>query len=174
MTTPFDSSTDGLSPEEQRVADHRDLTPQERQTPQDYVGSGNDARSSAPRAAGEPADDGTDIGDRTEPGDGGLRTSAHRPAAGIPEGADPAQRPLEGTSEEFPVAEGARPGVQLDEPVRRHGESDPGSPAAAAGTVPDAMNEHTVTDNPYPASTWERPVTGVHRPSAPEGEVAAE
>ncbi|MCU1678891.1 MAG: hypothetical protein JWM93_3649 [Frankiales bacterium] len=181
MTTPYDSSTSSgdkgtgsehLSPEERRVAQHRDLSPQERQTREDYVGSGNDARSSAPRAEGEPADDGTDIGDRTEPGDGGQRTSAHRPAAGIPEGADPAQRPMEGTSEEFPVAEGVRTDVQLDEPVRRHGESDPGSPGASAGTVPDAMSEANLTDNPYPASTWERPVTGVHRASAPEGEVA--
>ncbi|MDQ1725324.1 MAG: hypothetical protein QOG52_2352 [Frankiaceae bacterium] len=111
MTTPYDSdaldpAANGLSAEEQRVADHRDLSPEERLTRQDFVGSGNDARSSAPRSPGQSPDDGTDIGDRTEPGDGGLRTSAHRPAAGIPEGADPAQRPMEGTSEEFPVAEG--------------------------------------------------------------------
>ena len=154
MTTPFPDDTtglptDGLSAEEQRVADHRDLTPAERLTRQDYVGSGNDARSSAPHAEGQTTQDGT-------------------------EGADPAQRPMEGTSEEFPVAEGVRTHVQLDEPVRSHGASDAGSPAASAGTVPDGMNESTQTDNPYPATTWERPVTGVHRPAAPEGEVAAE
>ena len=61
-----------------------------------------------------------------------------------------------------------------DEPSRQHGESDAGSSAAAAGTVPDVVNESTQTDNPYPASTWERPVTGVHRPAAPEGEVSPE
>ena len=60
----------------------------------------------------------------------------------------------------------------LGEPVRAHGSSDAGSPAAAAGTVPDPQNDKTRTDNPYPASTWERPATGVHRPAAPEGEVA--
>ena len=61
-----------------------------------------------------------------------------------------------------------------DQPSRQHGESDAGSSAAAAGTVPDVVNESTQTDNPYPASTWERPVTGVHRPAAPEGEVSPE
>ena len=111
MTTSHDSdavdrSTNGLSTEEQRVADHRDLTPQERLTRQDFVGSGNDARSSASRSPGQSPDDGSDMGDRTEPGDGSSLTSAHRPAAGTPEGADPAQQPMLGTSEEFPVAEG--------------------------------------------------------------------
>jgi hypothetical protein len=142
---PSDAGTDGLSAEERRVVDHRDLSPQERQTAEDYGGSGNDGRS-----------------------------SAHRPAAGIPEGADPAQRPLEGTSEEFPVAEGVRTSVEMDEPARRHGESDPGSSGAAAGSVPAAAAEQTQTDNPYPAETWKRPVTGVHRPAAPDGEVGAE
>ncbi len=201
MTTPFDSATDGsatdgsatdgstaggsttdrLSPEQQRLADHRDLSPQERQTAQDYVGSGNDAQSSAPRSAGESADDGRDIGDRTEPGDGGRRISAHRPAAGVPEGADPAQRPMEGTSEEFPVAEGVRTEVHLDEPVRRHGERDAGLsfaglPAARSSDAPltDATNELTETGNPYPASTWGGPVTEVHRAAAPDGEVSPE
>jgi hypothetical protein len=177
MSTPYDPSdagTDGLSAEERRVADQRDLSPQERQASEDFVGSGNDGRSSAPRAAGEPADDRTDIGDRAEPGDAGMRTGAHRPAAGIPEGADPAQRPLEGTSEEFPVAEGVRTSVEMDEPARRHGDSDPGSSGAAAGSVPAVAAEQTQTDNPYPAETWKRPVTGVHRPSAPDGEVAGE
>ena len=119
-----DRHANGLSSEEQRVADHRDLTPQERVTRRDYVGSGNDARSSASRAPGHSPDDGTGIGDRTEPGDGSSLTSAHRPAAGIPEAADPAQRPMLGTSEEFPVAEGVRTHVDLDERVHRAAAPD--------------------------------------------------
>lgn len=178
MTTPVDASSDfpddGLSAEERRVASHEPVGVGEGATQQDFVGSGNNGGPSLPAAAGEPESTSMSIEDRVEPGDGGQRTSAHRPAGGIPEGADPAQRPLEGSSEEFPVAEGVRTDVELDEPVRRHGSSDAGSSGAAAGTVPAVAVEQTQTENPYPAETWKRPVTGVHRPSAPEGEVASE
>src|SRR4051794_4011465 len=114
MTTPYDTGDDGLSAEERRVADHPGGDSAEGPDRQDYVGSGNNAGSQMPRNPDEPlTDDTATIGDRTEPGDAGMRSSAQRPAGGVPEGADPAQTPMRGTSEEFPVAGGVRKDVQL-------------------------------------------------------------
>ena len=57
---------------------------------------------------------------------------------------------------------------------RRHGSSDAGSSAAAAGEVPVPAVEHSHDDaaGDSDSATHDRPVTGVHRPSAPNGEVA--
>jgi hypothetical protein len=60
------------------------------------------------------------------------------------------------------------------EPQRHRAASSPGSSAAAAGEVPVVPAEKAQDDaaGGTDAATHERPVTGVHRPSAPSGEVA--
>ncbi|MDX6255902.1 MAG: hypothetical protein QOJ11_2236 [Frankiales bacterium] len=60
------------------------------------------------------------------------------------------------------------------EPRRHRGGSSAGSSAAAAGEVPVPPVEKTQDDaaGGTDSATHDRPVTGVHRPSAPSGEVA--
>ncbi|MDX6227693.1 MAG: hypothetical protein QOI76_1083 [Frankiales bacterium] len=57
---------------------------------------------------------------------------------------------------------------------RHRGGSSAGSSAAAAGEVPVPPVEKTQDDaaGETDSATHDRPVTGVHRPSAPSGEVA--
>lgn len=57
-------------------------------------------------------------------------------------------------------------------PERNTGASGPGSSAAAQGEHPAPAVEQTQTGSAEPKPTDERPVTGVHRPAAPSGEVA--
>ena len=57
-------------------------------------------------------------------------------------------------------------------PERNTGESGPGSSAAAQGEHPAPAVEQTQTGSAEPRPTDERPITGVHRTAAPNGEVA--
>jgi hypothetical protein len=59
-------------------------------------------------------------------------------------------------------------------PERHRSSSDPGSSAAAAGEVPVPAVEKTADDTAgaTQSASHDRPVTGVHRPSAPNGEVS--
>ena len=98
-----------------------------------------------------------------------------------------AQTPMPGTVEEASAARGVRravyegdgvagsdvPAEKVELPVgeRRTGSSDPGSSAAAQGERPQPHVEQTQTGDAEPGESHERPVTGVHRPSAPSGEV---
>jgi hypothetical protein len=61
-----------------------------------------------------------------------------------------------------------------DTPERRQGADDASSSGAAAGEVPVPVVEQSHRDAAARsgARTDERPVTGVHRPSAPSGEVS--
>ncbi|MDX6212918.1 MAG: hypothetical protein QOF82_2005 [Frankiales bacterium] len=65
-------------------------------------------------------------------------------------------------------------GAAQAEPQRHRADSSAGSSAAAAGEVPVVPVEKTQDDaaGETDAATHERPVTGVHRPSAPSGEVS--
>jgi hypothetical protein len=59
-------------------------------------------------------------------------------------------------------------------PERHRDASSPGSSAAAAGEVPVPAVEKSQDDaaGGTESATHDRPVTGVHRPSAPSGEVS--
>jgi hypothetical protein len=78
------------------------------------------------------------------------------------------------TAPDVPAAPGTSETVgaaSVAVPVRSHGESDAGSPAAASGEIP-ARSVEQLQDDADRLRTDERPVTGVHRPAAPSGEVS--
>jgi hypothetical protein len=85
------------------------------------------------------------------------------------DGINNAEQPAGGTSEnQQPINETG------DVPERRQGANDATSSGAAAGEVPVPQVEQAQHDAAARsgAPTDERPVTGVHRPAAPSGEVS--
>lgn len=99
----------------------------------------------------------------------GLRTHA------MP-GTSEAAAPAEGVRRAAFEVETAGPAQTVETPVtaRRTGESGPGSAAATSGEALQPHVEQTVTGDERPGPSHERPVTGVHRPSAPTGEVGSQ
>jgi hypothetical protein len=118
--------------------------------------------------------------------------AGERPASGAERRTDPSepnpaanQRADEHTVESGSTAEGgvgnaddreaaAQSGAGQGTPPRRRDASSPGSSAAAAGEVPVPAVETSQADaaGGTESATHDRPVTGVHRPSAPSGEVS--
>src|ERR1700710_2018957 len=76
-----------------------------------------------------------------------------------------------GDSEQGSAVSEQSPDQVQPTPERHRSSSDPGSSAAAAGEVPVPAVELTADDGAgaTQSATHDRPVTGVHRPSAPNG-----
>jgi hypothetical protein len=84
------------------------------------------------------------------------------------DGVNNAEQPAQGTTEtQRPINDTG------DVPQRRQGSSDAASSAAASGEVPVPAVEASHRDaDSHAGRTDERPVTGVHRPASPSGEVS--
>ncbi|MDX6243542.1 MAG: hypothetical protein QOE76_1265 [Frankiales bacterium] len=118
--------------------------------------------------------------------------AGHRPGSGADRRTDPAEptpaanqrsgeRPVEGDrADDGGVGSADDAGATTQTttppaaPARRRDASAPGSSAAAAGEVPVPAVEKAQDDaaGATDSATHDRPVTGVHRPSAPSGEVS--
>ncbi len=115
--------------------------------------------------------------------------SGDRPSAGAHRRTDPAEpnpaanqrageAPVDGSDGVNDAEQGgaasSQPSDARAHADRKQGSSDAGSPAAAAGERPVPDVEQSVDDaaGSTHSASHDRAVTGVHRPSAPSGEVS--